>query len=75
MKKLIFILAIPVVILSGCSGNQTKSNTNTHVHEDGSVHKDHDTSKHHQEEFIVGDSSTHKHEQQNHDSHDHKHEH
>lgn len=59
MKKTFFALAIAGFIYAGC-GNQSSENThehdgNTHVHEDGTVHENHDDME--QEEFNPGDTS------------------
>ncbi len=66
MKKLILLASISIfVITSSCNNNsETK---NTHQHDDGSTHTDHDTSKPVQQEFNVADttkkdSTTHSHD-------------
>jgi hypothetical protein len=56
MKK-VFISAfigIASLLIISC-GNNTESNT--HTHEDGSTHTDHDTTQPMQEEFMVSDST------------------
>jgi hypothetical protein len=39
------------------SCNNSKNESDTHTHEDGSVHSDHDTIKPEQQEFNVGDTT------------------
>ena len=57
MNKSLISISIAIVLLSACSGNQTKKqehNKDVHIHEDGSVHQNHeeDTAIK-QEEFTV----------------------
>jgi hypothetical protein len=56
MKKMFFsiCLAIGIVSMIGCSNG---AETDTHKHDDGSTHADHDTAKTIQQEFTVGDST------------------
>ena len=55
MKKTIInaFIGIASLLMISC-GNNTESNT--HTHEDGSTHTDHDTTRPAQEEFIIGDT-------------------
>lgn len=60
MKKAFFVLSIAAFIYAGCGNNQSTEEIHdhgpgTHVHEDGTVHKDHDVTQ--QEEFNVADTS------------------
>lgn len=77
MKKLL-LLAIPAFLVIGCQNN-TKDDTHsdgTHVHEDGSVHHDHDadTISGHQEEFEVDPAMNENMHDHGHDGdHDHAH--
>ena len=57
MKNTFIIGSMLCTILFTACNNSTKPDT--HEHEDGSTHTDHDTTKPVQQEFIVGDS-THK---------------
>lgn len=70
MTKYILSLAMVALLFASCKENKTDdhahdsegNHTNTesvHEHKDGSVHKDHQDTEHHQEEFKVeSDSST-----------------
>ena len=57
MKKMLLIGSMSAVLLfmNACANNQPAENT--HTHEDGSTHTDHDTTKPNQQEFSVGDST------------------
>lgn len=56
MKKLLCISSIcaALFLISSCDNNNSK--TDTHIHEDGATHQDHDTGKPIQQEFNVIDS-------------------
>lgn len=56
MKKLLFIGSICAALFSIYSCNNN-SNADTHVHDDGTVHEAHDTTKPVQQEFNVADTS------------------
>ena len=67
MRKMLFVSSIcaAMFFVSSCGNNNSK--TDTHIHEDGSTHSDHDTTKPVQQEFNVTDSikkdtTTHKHD-------------
>lgn len=80
MKKQFVLISFAALFLAACSSNQNKEQNNsdeTHLHEDGSIHQNHeDTVK--QEEFTVTadtiqnqiDSNQH-----SHDGHEHPHQH
>jgi ABC-type oligopeptide transport system substrate-binding subunit len=74
MKKTILILSL-FAFLSAC-GPSTQQNSNTHTHDDGTVHS-HEGDDHapaNQESFIIEDGDTLMHDDHDHD-HDHDHEH
>jgi hypothetical protein len=56
MKKAVFsaLLGIASLTMISCGNN---TGTNTHTHEDGSTHGDHDTIKPAQQEFLLGDTT------------------
>lgn len=57
MKKIFFLASIcAFVLITSCNNNNTESK-NTHQHEDGSAHDDHDTTKPVQQEFNVTDTT------------------
>jgi len=56
MKKLIFISSICAAMFFAISCGNNNSKTDTHVHDDGSTHQDHDTTKPVQQEFNVADT-------------------
>lgn len=56
MKKILLLASISVFVLTTSCNNSTESK-NTHQHEDGSTHEDHDTTKPVQQEFNVADSA------------------
>lgn len=56
MKKS-FILGSLILLAIPFTACNNSTDSNTHIHEDGSTHADHDTVKPKQEEFIVGDST------------------
>lgn len=58
MKKTILYAMICVATLTTISCADTEDK-NTHVHEDGSTHTNHDTVKPVQEQFSVTDTSSH----------------
>ena len=82
MKNKFVFISIAALFLGACSGNQNKEQNNpdeTHLHEDGSTHQNHDaTDTVKQEEFNATtdtiqnqiDSNQH-----SHDGHDHPHQH
>ena len=76
MKKIFFLSAISIFLLSGCSGNQTKEhdhNDGTHEHNEGEAHQHSDTVKHNeQKEFTVGEDTV-KTNDHNHSDSSHKH--
>jgi hypothetical protein len=57
MKKMLLIgsMSAALFVLNACGNNQPAENT--HTHEDGSTHADHDTTKPNQQEFKVGDTT------------------
>ena len=57
MKKLLLISSICAAMFFIVSCNNDNSKTDTHVHDDGSTHQDHDTTKPVQQEFNVGDTT------------------
>lgn len=66
-------MALLIAVASSCSDNSEKSNI--HVHEDGSVHQNHDENvKIDQEEFMA-DSLHHQDSTNHEDGHNHDHEH
>lgn len=74
MKKLLFSASLLMLILASCN-NQPTNNVpdQTHQHEDGSVHTDHDAVPHHQEEFTVETDSAQIDEHSHDDGHTHEH--
>ena len=56
MNKLLFISSIctAMFLIVSCNNN---SKTDTHTHDDGSTHQDHDTTKPVQQEFNVADTT------------------
>lgn len=55
MKKQFVLISIAATLLTACSSNQNKEQINqdeTHLHEDGSIHQNHDDTVM-QEEFTV----------------------
>jgi hypothetical protein len=78
MKTLIITLALVGILLSSCSNNSS-NNKDTHVHDDGTKHSNHDhktdeTPK--QEQFEVGNDTLKNGEENNHThSHDGGHDH
>jgi hypothetical protein len=57
MKKLLISGFIAILLsLTSCGNNEAEQNT--HTHEDGSTHADHDTTKPAQEEFNIADTTT-----------------
>ena len=86
MKNLFITISIAALLFAGCSGNQTKEqeqSKDVHVHEDGTVHQNHeeDTTVM-QEEFIAPvDSASqkaepkHEHTPDTSDGHEHPHKH
>ena len=66
MKKILLLASISIFVLTTSCNNSNESK-NTHLHEDGSTHDDHDTIKPVQQEFNVADTTkkdttTHTHE-------------
>jgi hypothetical protein len=56
MKKLTLLTAIcSIIAATSCNNNSGKENT--HTHDDGSTHSDHDTTKPAQQEFNVADTA------------------
>ena len=55
MKKILLLAGISAFVFSTSCNNKTEANGN-HLHDDGSTHADHDTSKPVQQEFNVNDS-------------------
>ena len=56
MKKVFLIGSISICLaMSAC--NNDKKEPDTHAHDDGSTHADHDTTKPQQQEFSVSDST------------------
>lgn len=75
MKKLIYI-TLTLFFFASCGGN-TSRESNTHTHDDGTVHSDdhtHDDTPVHQETFEMEHADTLEAEEHHHD-HDHPHEH
>ena len=71
MKKILLLAGISAFVLLTSCNNKSEANGN-HLHDDGSTHTDHDTSKPVQQEFNINDSikkntSTHTHDGQKHD--------
>lgn len=67
MKKVLLIgsISAAMIFIISCGNNNSKADT--HMHDDGSSHTDHDTTKPAQQEFNVVDTikidtSSHKHE-------------
>lgn len=60
MKKIFLAVNLSIALCAffACNNN-AKTESGAHMHEDGSTHADHDSTKSKQEEFIVPDS-THK---------------
>ena len=86
MRNIFISMAIAAILLAGCSRNQTKEqepSKDVHVHEDGTVHQNHEEDTVvTQEEFIVPvDSASqieeikHKHTHDQNDGHKHPHKH
>ena len=70
MKRFFYIAILATFYLSACSSSTEHTHEgDTHAHEDGTTHADHDD--HEQEEFTVTDSLTH--EQMYEDSVEHDH--
>lgn len=66
MKKILLLACISVFVFSTSCNNKTEENGN-HLHDDGSTHTNHDSTKPVQEEFKINDSikndtSTHPHD-------------
>ena len=58
MKKVLLGVGLAfVLILTYSCNNNSQPERGTHIHEDGSTHSDHDTTKPVQEEFNVTDST------------------
>jgi hypothetical protein len=56
MKNLFLIGSLFLCLtMTACNNNKEEG---AHVHEDGTTHSDHDTTKPVQQEFTVGDSTT-----------------
>ena len=56
MKKILLLASISVfVVTTSCNNSFEKEKT--HIHEDGSTHDDHDTTKPAQQEFNVADTT------------------
>lgn len=73
MKKLLFIIAVTTILFSSC-GSRTNEHTDSHNHDDGSVHADHQNNSDtipEQEVFEVKDESDHEHSHE--EGHDHQH--
>ena len=82
MKKILFIIAITGLIFTSCGNKKKQNNSETHVHEDGTVHANdahshEQNAKPDQESFEVetDDNVVQKHPHGNIDAGDHKHEH
>ena len=56
MKKLLLLASISVIVLTTSCNNNAETK-NTHTHEDGSTHAEHDTTKPAQQEFHVADTT------------------
>ncbi len=56
MKKSLLLACISAFIITTSCNNNSAETKNTHIHEDGSAHKDHDTTKPVQQEFNVADT-------------------
>ena len=56
MKKVLLISSICTALFFVSSCGNNNSQTDTHIHEDGSTHSDHDTAKPEQQEFNVNDT-------------------
>lgn len=70
--KMLFLLASISAFVFTTSCNSGTDNKDTHKHDDGSTHADHDTIKPVQQEFNINDSikkdtSTHTHDGKKHD--------
>ena len=73
MKKILFILAVTTILFSSC-GSRANENTDSHTHEDGTVHSDHQNSSDtipEQEVFEVQEESDHEHSHE--EGHEHQH--
>jgi hypothetical protein len=57
MKKVFLLGSISICLLVAACNNDKKE-PGTHVHDDGSTHAEHDTTKPQQQEFSVTDSSS-----------------
>ena len=56
MKKVLLISSICTALFFVISCGNNNSQTDTHIHEDGATHQDHDTTKPVQQGFNVTDS-------------------
>ena len=84
MKKIVFALAIAALVISvsSCGNKKKQNNSETHVHEDGTVHAN-DAHSHEQDsepdqesfEVETDDDAEHKQPHGDIDAGDHKHEH
>jgi hypothetical protein len=69
MKK-VFVLFIALSLFVFSCGKKAENTDGTHVHDDGSMHADHETDTTKQEEFkVAGDSTEHGHDHE-HNDHD-----
>jgi uncharacterized protein YcfL len=82
MKKSLIVISVTALMLSACSGNQRNEHGHshdTHTHDDGTVHQNHDAEEPKQEEFSVSDDTLSKSNQpeteHTHDGHEHPHKH
>ena len=57
MKNVLLISSICAALFFVISCGNNNSQTDTHIHDDGSTHKDHDTTKPVQQEFNVADTT------------------
>lgn len=55
MKRILFVTIMAIGFMFGACNNSSKEDT--HTHDDGSTHSDHDTTKPKQHEFKVSDTT------------------
>jgi hypothetical protein len=80
MKKILFILAVTGLFFTSCGNKKKQNNSETHVHEDGTVHTN-DAHSHEQDakpqqesfEVEADDNEGQKHEHDGDAGHDHDH--
>jgi len=77
MKYKMFLIAITAFIMASCNQSCKNNKTQTHTHEDGSIHVDHpEELPPAQESFVIdNDSLLHEPDSLNNDEQEHSHEH